>query len=678
MTQVMSFGPRPMDAASPAHALMDLNKAVRDNAPHGPFMPRRSPSPGVGASGDIIRKRAASMNSSAESSTSHGGLFDQLSINTSVSMKQDTICLCTPTPKIPRPRNAFILYRQHHQSQVTTDNPKLSNPEISKIIGDKWKHEAEDIKETWKKLAEEEKQRHQHQYPNYRYQPRRGSKAQGNWPGGATSDEQGRCNKCHGRSIATPRTPSTPIATPPSNKMMAPHHGQPTLARLDTSTPRRISMDLSPVGPMPIPHQLPPVRGVDDGDISPGMKRRRANGAGNYHTVGRAQGGYGEIASDPMMASPEAGQHHPMRSYPSALPDLSTIPRSHSGPMPPPPRPPGTPGWGEPDRNRRHSGFDESLRLPPLQTSISPTHSRHSMDMRQPILPSPSFELSSPDEIRSANLEDAIMAIPLMRKLGLISRIVRPIPVTSRDMTPNARGAFITVEGPNATLLQAVANAVEKSLLSCSEVQLRCWAGEADGHDSAIEGDRYYKKSDGGMSPDGDGSYPVYFKTVMAWQERSKDIIDHVTQGRGAASRRTSREPNDGRDPTTPVDKRDMDKVPVALIKEGFSLTLADKFACTTPIADWFSPQDHWQWMASLWRGSPSPDLVVYARYCDEEEIKHRGPVEFQKGVGVIIIRVAEGKMLDESMERRMSFELVEWLREASYRSEVPPNWRIE
>ncbi|KAJ4158515.1 uncharacterized protein LMH87_009038 [Akanthomyces muscarius] len=58
---------------------------------------------------------------------------------------REAICLCTPTPKIPRPRNAFILYRQHHQSQVTADNPKLSNPEISKIIGEKWKHEAEDI-----------------------------------------------------------------------------------------------------------------------------------------------------------------------------------------------------------------------------------------------------------------------------------------------------------------------------------------------------------------------------------------------------------------------------------------------------------------------------------------------------------------------------------------------------
>ncbi|KAJ4306699.1 slightly ste11-like protein [Collariella sp. IMI 366227] len=86
------------------------------------------------------------------------------------------VCLCTPAPKVPRPRNAFILYRQHHQAQVVQHNPGLANPEISKIIGEQWRDEPEDRKNQWKLLAEEEKQRHQRQYPDYRYQPRRGTK----------------------------------------------------------------------------------------------------------------------------------------------------------------------------------------------------------------------------------------------------------------------------------------------------------------------------------------------------------------------------------------------------------------------------------------------------------------------------------------------------------------------
>jgi hypothetical protein len=49
---------------------------------------------------------------------------------------------------------AFILYRQHYQSQVVAQNPGLANPEISKIIGEQWKAQAPDVKSDWKRLAE--------------------------------------------------------------------------------------------------------------------------------------------------------------------------------------------------------------------------------------------------------------------------------------------------------------------------------------------------------------------------------------------------------------------------------------------------------------------------------------------------------------------------------------------
>ncbi|MCJ1428682.1 hypothetical protein MMC29_006593, partial [Sticta canariensis] len=64
------------------------------------------------------------------------------------------ICLCQPDPKIPRPRNAFILYRQHHQAAVVAQNPGLANPEISKVIGDQWRQSPEEVKGHWKILAE--------------------------------------------------------------------------------------------------------------------------------------------------------------------------------------------------------------------------------------------------------------------------------------------------------------------------------------------------------------------------------------------------------------------------------------------------------------------------------------------------------------------------------------------
>ncbi|CCC13644.1 hypothetical protein SMACR_07212 [Sordaria macrospora] len=175
--------------------------------------------------------------------------------------QRDLICLCTPAPKVPRPRNAFILYRQHHQARVVSENPGLTNPEISKIIGEKWRAESDLHKEEWKQLAEEEKLHHQRKYPEYKYQPRRGNKHSaassvvgvgglgsnrtspttpggpgsigagglggigGSSAGGIGTEHPGRCPNCGGRYIATPRTPSTPFAAAASASAKGSMHG---------------------------------------------------------------------------------------------------------------------------------------------------------------------------------------------------------------------------------------------------------------------------------------------------------------------------------------------------------------------------------------------------------------------------------------------------------------------
>lgn len=81
-------------------------------------------------------------------------------------------CLCAPDPKIPRPRNgefhqavslisssanlvqAFILYRQNQHADVVKAHPGLSNPDISKIIGEQWRRLSPEEKDKWKAFAE--------------------------------------------------------------------------------------------------------------------------------------------------------------------------------------------------------------------------------------------------------------------------------------------------------------------------------------------------------------------------------------------------------------------------------------------------------------------------------------------------------------------------------------------
>ncbi|PLB51676.1 mating-type HMG-box protein MAT1-2 [Aspergillus steynii IBT 23096] len=77
--------------------------------------------------------------------------------------------------KVPRPPNAFILYRQHHHPKVKEAYPAFSNNEISVILGKQWKAETEDVKMQFRHQAEDLKRKHAEEHPDYHYSPRKPS-----------------------------------------------------------------------------------------------------------------------------------------------------------------------------------------------------------------------------------------------------------------------------------------------------------------------------------------------------------------------------------------------------------------------------------------------------------------------------------------------------------------------
>ncbi|KAM0553846.1 hypothetical protein ACHAPJ_007192 [Fusarium lateritium] len=666
MTQVISLV-TPSQAMTPAHSPMDSDDYDRPRAFRN--MPDTPDSPSPRTAG-LARKRAASINTA----DANYGRLERLKLNTPSSMASSEgprdICLCTPAPKIPRPRNAFILYRQHHQAQVVSRNPNLSNPDISKIIGEKWKDESQEVKDNWKSLADEEKQRHQRQYPDYRYQPRRGNKAQGIRPGSSPADDSGRCPKCNLRSIATPRTPSTPFPTPSTaeGKTMA-YPYTPNVRGEDPEAVRRVSYGNLPMMRQRHPLQRPVQREMDEYDSdSPELKRRRYNSAGGYHSVSSPVPG----ARTMSMGAP------PPRPFPvTPLPEPHFT-RSKSGPMPPPPRPSMSGPWPDQEHRGRHASYDESLRLPPLQTPgpMSPTTAPE-VDIRQLQTPVTGLGISNTRDPQARSVEAMVMSIPFTRKLSVLAKI-NHTPISTLDPgSPGVenRGAIIAIEGPKPRMLKQVSMLVERALLSSNEVALRTW-GKASGEEP--DNERRGSHSDG-EPPEPKDNFASCFETMIHWHEKSREMVKHITSQpeRMVSSKRE-------RDTESPISRRgstDSDyapkgsrdegsksKTPVALIKEGFSLTLSDSFACTVPISDAYAPVDHWQWMATLWRGTVGPDLVVYVKPSLEEEIAKLGTVDFHKNPGLMVVRIAVGKDLDEATERRVAFEVVEWVRGGTFR----------
>jgi hypothetical protein len=77
--------------------------------------------------------------------------------------------------KVPRPPNAFILYRAKHHPDVVQARPELKNIDISKIIGKMWREESEAVKLEFKAMSETIKTQHALENPGYQYAPRKPS-----------------------------------------------------------------------------------------------------------------------------------------------------------------------------------------------------------------------------------------------------------------------------------------------------------------------------------------------------------------------------------------------------------------------------------------------------------------------------------------------------------------------
>ncbi|KAF6840471.1 HMG box protein [Colletotrichum plurivorum] len=586
---------------------------------------------------------------------------------------KDYICLCTPALKVPRPRNAFILYRQHHQAQVIAQHPGLSNPEISKIIGEQWRVQPDEVKESWKKLAEEEKIRHQRQYPDYRYQPRRGGRP-GSRPGSSSGGDSGRCPKCGGRFIATPRTPSTPFATPTAAKSNMPPH--PRDIRGGDSEQLRHAL---PIGKQPYQYHHGGMRDVEEEyeamSPSPELKRRRFNAMGHYQAVPSP----GPYTGHPLSRQPRSSlsmpSTPPVAGY-GPLPGPSALSRSGHGAMAPPPRP-HHPGYAGPSRS---SAFDESLRLPPLQTQTSPQLNREGDTNDRPSAhPTTGLGIANPRDSYAQSLEAMIMTIPFLSKLKVLQKISPTMALpgpTSPDI--DTRGAIIAVEGADPRQLEQVGTAIHKSLIGLSEIDLKTWSEAPNTPASAMSAEEDTKMSEAASATSSRKSshsqpslqsselFSNYMLTMMKWHEKSREIVKHITTkpGFGPDGHPPSRRASEGEVAgarSNAISAPSSTKTPIALLPTGFSLTISDRYACMIPISDSYAPVDHWQWMSTLWRGIIGPDLVIYVKSVAEDEAS-RGAVEF-KGPGVMVIRIVQGKSLDEKTERRMCFEVIEWIR---------------
>ncbi|KAL8807331.1 MAG: hypothetical protein Q9200_004723, partial [Gallowayella weberi] len=608
------------DSKSNADENMDI---VQDRSAPAPANDGPSPHPSDASAEGIPTSPKPRTRSSATLSDKSSNPSDQrvgsITQDTTAWTSPSSICLCQPDPKVPRPRNAFILFRQHHQARVVAQNPGLANPDISKVIGDHWRQSPPDVKQHWKNLAEEEKIRHQRQYPDYRYQPRRNGRnnslsSASNFSGNPADVKNRRCAKCGGRSMnavtptaissagylasvsstspSTPysanRPPSTP-STASSAKRFLQGAGSPPLtgsASTFVQRNRDLSNNITALGLATPRYKRPEDVAFP---LSPDAKRRRVIGV-PYVGAPRLPNG------------PATPFGFPRRK--ESLPRLDVM-NSPTFNMGPPLRP-------HPTAHQPES----SLTLPPLQNSSI-----------------------SGESTQAKSVEAMVMSMQTLSKIRILAKASAPL-ANPGQASPGfqTKGLIIAIDGQESA-------AVEQITAYLNTVLAPSYAIKEFQAPAAIEESR-----DDASSSITTDSLEQYHTNITKYHILSAQLKAYVTtipltttstasspavspKSFPAAKPKpavhsivgtpssTIAEPPSASTSTTdfgPSKRKVTDaQIPIALVPF-YQLTQTDAFASHVPIDDNWTPVEHWQWMASMWRGIVGPDITIAVKANEE------------------------------------------------------------
>jgi hypothetical protein len=250
---------------------------------------------------------------------------------------------------------------------------------------------------------------------------------------------------------------------------------------------------------------------------------------------------------------------------------------------------------------------------------------------------------------QESGIEAKIIKIPNNNKFKVLSRICPPLaPLGPASPVNEVRGAIIAVEGTEPHLVAEVGNFIGDHLSKEAEYIIKSFSAPVENaapRDSMVEVQMIDADMRTFNSPKIPSPFMKYLNIIQYWHEKSEEIIKFITttpppalsHGASLSSKPISPTATTAPSPkpiTSPPESVPVDNsippaisttgtsnhvdpnpaVPIALLPYGFSLTISDQAAISIPINDAYAPVDHWQWMATLWRGIVGPDLVIYVK----------------------------------------------------------------
>lgn len=370
---------------------------------------------------------------------------------------------------------------------------------------------------------------------------------------------------------------------------------------------RRDSYRQSPVeiAPQPFIHFREPVDEHHNTEGLPDAKRRRFGNGGQHM---------------PMHASTRPYTHSPYPFSPSTSRDnyggaqsvqMQRWNGASSVLMGPPPRP----IQGVFTASQQHS----TLTLPPLQQ--------------------PTQQVTRP-------FDPLLIAVPSLARIRTLGRISPPLkrPDLGADESKN-RGVIIAIEGDSLAAIEEAYTNLSDLLRRAERNQVRLAQGPSAPENATC-------------------SLEDYHAVISEWQKKSKQMIEFVTKPPGSSSSSSTPGETKGDESTSKADTSS--RIPIILLK-GYQLHACNTFATSIPITDTYTTADHWQWIATLWRGIVGADYTVYVQDATKEEMAHQKDIEVSEDSKYIVVRRqssdggALGGLEDKTI-RRLGFEISEWI----------------
>ncbi|KAJ4331308.1 slightly ste11-like protein [Didymella glomerata] len=260
-----------------------------------------------------------------------------------------------------------------------------------------------------------------------------------------------------------------------------------------------------------------------------------------------------------------------------------------------------------------------------------------------------------------------VLSVPYQARIKLLGRICAPLkepgPASPAAQT---RGAIIAIEGDDLQAVQDLAQWLNDFLSKDEDYSSRIAEPPKTPGDSKKE-----------------VTFEEYLSLISEWHSKSKEMTRYITTPMSSSDLSPSKDDEmdtaDRKDSATPPDSPRKSTSPSLttstlasssaptkkpiIILPTFQLHASVAYASRIPIQDAYSPTDHWQWMATLWRGIVGPDLTLYVKSYDAKEQPQGKMVELDDSVRCLtVMKQAGGEFKDASL-RRVGFEVSEWVR---------------